>query len=301
LDEECPGLRRHVRVLGETLLQATGQVLNRANLGRVAIEAERMTVAFSNGLSELLTGTSLVTSTGLVESLREIKDREEIAEIRASIKLAERSFRIIQTALRADQTEREIAANLEHQIRMLGGTGCAFATIVGVGSRSALPHGNPGERRIGDGDFVLLDWGARSGLYMSDLTRILVTSKLSPKLQRVYGVVLEAQMAAIDKIRPGALAGDVDAAARQVISAAGFGKVFGHGSGHGFGLEIHETPRLAPDQKEPLKAGMVVTVEPGIYLPGWGGIRIEDDVLVTKTGHEILTSLPKDLESCLVP
>jgi Xaa-Pro aminopeptidase len=135
---------------------------------------------------------------------------------------------------------------------------------------------------------------------MSDLTRILVTGKISPKLERIYGVVLKAQEQAIAAIRPGALMSEVDAAARNVIADAGFGKHFGHGLGHGFGLEIHETTRLAANQNLPLKAGMVITVEPGIYLPGWGGVRIEDDILVTRTGHEVLSELPKALEQCVV-
>jgi Xaa-Pro aminopeptidase len=147
---------------------------------------------------------------------------------------------------------------------------------------------------------LLLDWGAKAHLYLSDLTRILVTGKISPKLERIYGVVLKAQEQAIAAIRPGALMSDVDAAARNVITKAGYGKQFGHGLGHGFGLEIHETTRLAANQDRPLKAGMVITVEPGIYLPGWGGVRIEDDILVTRTGHEVLSSLPKTLEQCVV-
>ena len=138
------------------------------------------------------------------------------------------------------------------------------------------------------------------GLYMSDLTRVLATAKISPKLRKLYGVVLKAQLAGIDAIRPGAACEDVDAAARAVIEKAGYGKHFGHGLGHGVGLEIHEAPRFAQGQKTVLKPGMIVTVEPGIYFPGWGGIRIEDDVLVTRTGHEVLTSVPKELDECLV-
>ena len=147
---------------------------------------------------------------------------------------------------------------------------------------------------------MLIDWGARGRLYHSDLTRVLVTGKLSPQLQKVYGVVLAAQRAAIAAIRPGAIMKEVDATARKVIEDAGYGKDFGHSLGHGIGLAVHEQPRLAPDQDRPLAAGMVVTVEPGIYLPGWGGVRIEDDVLVTPDGCEVLTSVPKELEECIV-
>jgi len=146
---------------------------------------------------------------------------------------------------------------------------------------------------------VLIDWGADC-LYKSDLTRVLVTGKISPKLERVYGVVLNAQLRGIEAIAPGVSCQDVDTAARKVIEDAGFGKHFGHGLGHGIGLDIHEGPRLGQNQKHILQPGMVVTVEPGIYLPGWGGVRIEDDVLVTKAGHKVLTSAPKKWsDACL--
>jgi Xaa-Pro aminopeptidase len=147
---------------------------------------------------------------------------------------------------------------------------------------------------------VLIDWGAVARLYHSDLTRVLVTGKISPKLQAIYEVVLRAQQAAIDLIAPQRVMEGVDAAARGVIEEAGYGPKFGHGLGHGIGLQVHEAPRLAKNEKRPLKPGMVVTVEPGIYLPGWGGVRIEDDVLVTRTGCEVLTHTPKTLEACMV-
>ena len=147
---------------------------------------------------------------------------------------------------------------------------------------------------------MLIDWGARGRLYISDLTRVLATTKISPKLERVYGVVLAAQLAAIAAIRPGAVLEEVDRAARETIAKAGFGKNFGHGLGHGIGLNVHESPRLGSGEKATLKPGMVVTVEPGIYLPGWGGVRIEDDVLVTRTGHEVLSTVPKELDQCIV-
>jgi Xaa-Pro aminopeptidase len=171
---------------------------------------------------------------------------------------------------------------------------------VAVGPRAALPHATPTDRQIGSSDFVLIDWGADGGLYKSDLTRVLVTGRISPKLERIYRVVLKAQHKAIAGIRPGVAAEDVDRLAREVISQAGFGRYFGHGLGHGLGLDVHEAPRLGAKSRVVLKPGMVVTVEPGIYLPGWGGVRIEDDVLVTRTGHDVLTSVPKELEEAIV-
>jgi Xaa-Pro aminopeptidase len=246
-------------------------------------------------------GRALVQTTGLVESIREIKDEGEVAEIREAIRIAQRAFGVTRASLRLGQTEKEVADELEHQVRLFGGVCGAFPSIVGVGPRAALPHGRPvKDSRIGDFDFVLIDWGARGRLYHSDLTRVLVTGKLSPQLQNVYGVVLSAQRAAIAAIRPGAIMKEVDGAARSVIDKAGYKEAFGHSLGHGIGLAVHEQPRLAPDQDRKLAAGMVVTVEPGVYLPGWGGVRIEDDVLVTADGCEVLTSVAKELEECVV-
>jgi Xaa-Pro aminopeptidase len=192
-----------------------------------------------------------------------------------------------------------VADNLEHQMRLFGAKGASFPSIIAVGPRAALPHARPTNKRIGEADFVLIDWGADC-LYKSDLTRVLVTGKIPPKLERIYGVVLNAQLRGIEAIGPGVACQDVDTAARKVIEDAGFGKHFGHGLGHGIGLDIHEGPRLGQGQKQILQPGMVVTVEPGIYFPGWGGVRIEDDVLVTKTGHEVLTRVPKQWsDACL--
>jgi Xaa-Pro aminopeptidase len=242
----------------------------------------------------------LAKSTGWVEQLREIKDRQEIERVRRSIELAERTFAVVMAALQSEKTERQLANEIEYQIRLFGGQGCSFPPIVAAGPQAALPHATPTDQVIGESDFVLIDWGARRGQYMSDLTRVLVTGKISPKLERIYGVVLKAQQAAIDAIRPGALMSEVDEVARATIAQAGYGQYFGHGLGHGIGLEIHESPRLAADQSRPLKAGMIITIEPGIYVPGWGGVRIEDDVLVTKDGHRVLSSLPRDLSQCVV-
>jgi Xaa-Pro aminopeptidase len=198
-----------------------------------------------------------------------------------------------------ESTEKDIAAELEYRARGFGAKGLSFPVIVAVGPRAALPHAHPTDRRVGESDFTLIDWGANSGLYVSDLTRMVVTGRLSQKFRKIYQVVLEAQLAAIDAIRPGVDCEHVDKVARDVIDAAGYGKYFGHGLGHGIGLEVHESPRFSRGQSHVLlEPGMIVTVEPGIYLSDWGGIRIEDDILVTKTGHEVLTHVPKQLEDC---
>jgi Xaa-Pro aminopeptidase len=299
LAEECPGLELAVRATGVKQSDYTGEVLARLGPRNLGIESSDMSVAMFQALGEKLKATRLAPTENLVESLREIKDEGEIDEIREAIRIAERAFAVIRNTLRPERTEKEVADELEYQIRLFGGTCGAFPSIVGVGPRAALPHGRPTkDSKIGDYDFVLIDWGARGRLYHSDLTRVLTTGKLSPKLQTVYGVVLAAQRSAIAAIRPGAIMKEVDAAARQTIAQAGFGSLFGHSLGHGIGLAVHEQPRLAPDQDRPLAAGMVVTVEPGVYEPGWGGVRIEDDVLVTPDGCEVLTSVPKELEEC---
>jgi Xaa-Pro aminopeptidase len=301
LAEECPGWELAVRLPGQKLPDFAAETAASLGLASLGVEADHVTISFYARLRDGLKATQLAHTSGLVESLREIKDAGEIAEIREAIRIAESAFVEIRGRLTPVQTEKEVADDLEYQIRQRGGVCGAFPSIVGVGPRAALPHGRPtNSSRIGDAPFVLIDWGARGRLYHSDLTRILVTGKLSPQLQAVYGVVLAAQQAAIAAIRPGAIMNHVDAAARQTIADAGFEKEFNHGLGHGIGLAVHELPRLAPEQDRQLAPGMVVTVEPGIYLPDWGGIRIEDDVLVTEDGHEVLTTLPRQLEECII-
>jgi Xaa-Pro aminopeptidase len=239
-----------------------------------------------------------------VEALRVVKDPEEVAAVREAIDAAERAFLMLRNGLRLGETEADLADALEGYMRRSGAAAASFPTIVAVGPWSALPHARPrADARVGDADFLLIDWGAsgRLGGYKSDLTRVLVTGKVSPKFEKVYSTVLAAQERGIAAIRPGALARDVDAEARSVIEEAGFGRFFGHGLGHGLGLEIHEDPRLRRGSDVALRPGMVVTVEPGIYLPDWGGVRIEDDVLVTPDGREVLTHVPKSLDSVSVP
>jgi Xaa-Pro aminopeptidase len=299
LDEECGEIERYIRPPGQTQLQATEKLLQRAKPSRLGIEGDSMTVSMRERLAEKLKHMELSTTSGLVEHLRACKDKEEIAEIRRAIDIAQKAFSSVRADLQPDQTEKEIADSLEHQMRRFGARGASFPPIVAVGDRAALPHYRPGARRVGDAPFILIDWGAFGGLYASDLTRVIVTAKIPPKLERVYRVVLRAQERAIDAIRPGRTCEEIDAVARGVIEKAGFGRRFGHGLGHGIGLQIHEAPRLGKKQKTKLKPGMVITVEPGIYLPGFGGVRIEDDVLVTRSGREVLTTLPKQWEDAV--
>lgn len=301
LESECPDIELAVREPGEKMTDFTVKMLQSAGLPTLGVEAGALSIGTYEKLREPLKATRFALTDGLVEQLRSIKDAGEVEQIREAVRIAERAFAVIRASLRPGRSEKEVADELEHQIRLFGGVCGSFPSIVGVGPRAALPHGRPtADAKIGDHDFVLIDWGARGRQYNSDLTRVLVTGKLSPKLQQVYGVVLDAQRAAIAAIRPGAIMKEVDAAARDIIAQAGYGDCFGHSLGHGIGLQVHEQPRLAPDQNQPLKASMVVTVEPGIYVPGWGGVRIEDDVLVTPDGCEVLTSVPKELEESVV-
>jgi Xaa-Pro aminopeptidase len=300
LGEQCPGVDLEIRRPGVTMLQAVATVLRDAGVGRLAIEGDSMTVALRDQIAAKLPNLEIVATTGLVETLRLVKDADEIALLRKAVWQAEKAFAVLRATLRPEQTEKELADELAHQLRLFGAKDCAFPSIVAVGPRAALPHAVAGAKRVEEGELLLVDWGADEGLYKSDLTRVLVMGKISPKLRRVYGVVLDAQAQAIAAVRPGVTGHDVDAVARDFIAKAGFGRYFGHGLGHGLGLDVHEAPRLAAKIATVLKPGMVVTVEPGIYLPGWGGVRIEDDVLVTSHGCEVLTSVPKQLDEVVV-
>lgn len=301
IEEECPGLDVRIRANTEPIVDAAGDVARQSKLGKLGIESNSVTVAQFETLTEKSKPLELAPLSGLVEELRAVKDADELAEIRKAVVQAQRGFEFLRASLVGTATEREAAHDLEHAMRRFGACEAAFDPIVAVGARAALPHARPGDQRISDAEFVLVDWGASTqGGYKCDLTRVLVTGKILPKLEKIYRVVLNAQRRGIEAVRPGARCCDVDAAARDEIAKAGFGKNFGHGLGHGFGLEIHESPRLGPSSQEELKPGMVVTVEPGIYLPGWGGVRIEDDVLVTRDGFEVLTSTPKDFDEAIV-
>ena len=300
LETECPGVTCEIRRPPTSMLELLEKVLNATKCRKVGFESAAMTFEFHAALREKFPNLELIPTSGHVEQLREIKDKHEIAAIRLAVDVAQRAFAVIRASLRPERTEKEVAVELEHQIRTFGGSCSSFPAIIGVGPRAALPHGRPSEKKISEAEFVLIDWGARVGQYVSDLTRVLVTGKIPPKLERLYGVVLKANRAAIEAIAPGVLLKDIDAAARSVITKAGLGKAFNHSTGHGLGMQVHESPRIAMDQERPLQAGMVITIEPGIYFPGWGGIRIEDDILVTKNGHDVLSSVPKDFADCVL-
>lgn len=298
--EQCPDLPTYIRKPSEQILGVTCQQLAKQKLSDLVIEAGSLSVSQFDQLAAESRVGQLHKSTVQVETLRAIKDPSEVALLKHAVRIAESVFTSIRAQLTSNQTEREIANEIDLQIRKLGGSGCSFAPIVAVGPRAALPHAEPGESRIGDSPFVLIDWGACYAGYRSDLTRVLATSKIPAKFTKVYETVLAAQQAVISALKPGVMVSEVDQVARDVIAAAGMGKRFNHGLGHGIGLDIHEAPMLGKNHDRPLEPGMVITVEPGVYYPGWGGVRIEDDVLITADGCELLSSLSRDLnQNCV--
>jgi Xaa-Pro aminopeptidase len=296
--QECPGLEVHIRPTGVEMARAVGGVVQGLGWRRLAFEAVSCTVAEHQALAQAMPGAELVGVSGWVEALRRVKDAFEVEEIRRAVGYAEGALAMVRAGLRGDDTEQDVADALEASLRRCGATASSFPPIVAVGARAALPHARPTRTtRLRDADFVLIDWGATGEPYKSDLTRVLVTGKVTSKFEAIYRTVLAALERAIAAIRPGARAHDIDAEARSVIEAAGFGGFFEHGLGHGVGMEIHEAPRIRKDSPDILEVGNVITVEPGIYLPDWGGIRIEDDVLVTPDGCEVLSGIPKSLDS----
>lgn len=318
--EECPGLDADIRTQKTKSQDQIASVVAKAKPLKLAIESHIVSADEFAKLREAIEkadggkAIEIQPLASTVEKLRQVKDDDEIADTRRAIHIAERAFACLKSALRgqpileapqllalgeasSDLTERRIAHWLEHTMRHFGANRAAFDPIIAVGDRAALPHYRPGDRRLSDAPFVLVDWGAATNHgYRSDLTRVLATGPVPDKLREIHAVVCQAQAAAIAAIRPGAKLCDVDAVARTVIAKAGFGDFFGHGLGHGIGLHIHEEPRMSSIAEGELEVGNIVTVEPGIYLPGIGGVRIEDDVLVTSDGHEVLSSLATEMD-----
>ncbi|MCW3005049.1 MAG: aminopeptidase family protein [Conexibacter sp.] len=246
--------------------------------------------------SQVAEGVELVAAGGLVEELRAIKDQGELAAIRAASQLADAALTEVLSRGLAGRTEREVALDLEFTMRRAGAEGASFPSIIASGTHSALPHAVPRDVEIPKGTLVTIDWGARLDGYASDCTRTYATGELDPRDRAIYDLVLEAQETSLAAVRAGATGRDVDAVARDIITAAGHGEHFGHGLGHGVGAEVHEGPRLSQRSEATLAAGHVVTVEPGVYVPGAIGVRIEDLAVVTDDGAEVLTGLPKHLQ-----
>ena len=239
----------------------------------------------------------LVPAGGLVEALRAVKDRGEIDKIRAAAQLADAALEEVLAGGLAGRTEREVALELEFAIRRLGADAISFSPIVAAGAHSALPHAVPRDVEIPARTLVVIDWGAQLDGYVSDCTRTFATGELDPRDRAIYDLVLRAQEEALAAVRPGPTGKEVDAIARAIIDDAGHAEHFGHGLGHGVGLEVHEAPRLSRLGSDVLEAGNIVTVEPGVYVPGAVGVRIEDLVAITEDGHEVLSGLTKELRT----
>lgn len=266
------------------------QVLSEQPLGVLAFEAHITTVRERERLGTLLPQARWEPAGELVEQLRVVKDAAETGAIRAAARLAQEALAETLPGIRAGETEFAIAARLESALRRRGSEWHPFPTIVASGPRAALPHARSSERSVNPGDWLLLDFGAQVDGYCADLTRTVVVGARADARQReVYEVVRQAQQRAIQQLRAGMTGREADALARELIVRAGFGDGFGHSLGHGLGLEVHEAPRLSPTADSPVPAGAVVTVEPGIYLHGWGGVRLEDDVHLAATGPELLS------------
>jgi Xaa-Pro aminopeptidase len=286
-----------VTIVKKAALAAAAEWLDkRARLTRIGIEAAHMSVAERDSLFKAIKkAKKIIASPPIVEPLRMIKDKAEIESIRAACKLGVDLFRAITKKLRPKITESEVAGELEFAARQAGAEQMAFPTIIAGGQRSALPHGRASSAAIPAEGFVVCDFGVILAGYCSDMTRTVHVGRPQTEASSAYEAVKEAQQAALDAVKPGGTVGEVDHAARKLLYNRGLGKFFTHSTGHGLGLEIHEAPKIAAAQNEVLRPGMVITVEPGVYIPGKWGIRIEDTVVVTETGCEILTPCPKDL------
>jgi Xaa-Pro aminopeptidase len=289
-----PSYSRHT-IAGGDLLEGVAQLLPEGRV-RLAFEEEHTSVKRHAEMAERFGDrVELIGVSGLVEQLRRVKDDEERARIRAATELADAALRRIVGEGLEGRTERDVALALETDMRRRGASGASFDTIIAAGPHGALPHASPRDVEIRRGDLVVVDWGAVLDGYCSDCTRTYSVGEPSGEAREVYDLVLEAQLAGLHAVRAGANGRASDAAAREVIAGAGHGEHFGHGLGHGVGMEVHEAPNLSPRSKDTLVAGNVVTVEPGVYLPGKLGVRIEDLVFVTEDGGEVFTSLSKEL------
>mgnify|MGYP001319117326 CR=1 FL=1 len=298
---ECPGLEVFVRPAG--LAAAVKECLKGRGVRRLGVQKGNVTVGLHGALGQTLGTAKVRASDDLVDQLRVIKDKQEVRAIERALRVAEQAFMELTgggAKALIGRTERQIAAELEYRMRMLGADKPSFESIIAAGPNGSKPHYRPRDRVVRKGEAVLIDWGAMVDGYCSDLTRVVFTGTIPPKIAELYEIVLRAQQAGIAALSVGAACKKVDAAARQVVEDGGYGKQFVHGLGHGLGRQVHEAPSLARTSDTRLRCGMVVTVEPGIYLPGVGGVRIEDDVLVARQGPRRLSRLSRDLQAMVL-
>ncbi|MFZ5647837.1 MAG: M24 family metallopeptidase [Bacillota bacterium] len=289
---QCPHCS--IVMVNETVLDTVCDLVVEKNLNLLGCEGDYITYTHYNLLKDKLPGRELKPVNGFVENLRIVKDPAELEKISQAVALSDKVFDHILPLLGEGISELEAALEIEFFMRKNGAEGIAFQIIVASGQRSSMPHGTASGKIMRRGDLVTMDFGAVMDGYNSDITRTVVIGSADKRQQEIYKIVLEAQLAGISSVRAGVSASDVDRASRDVIEGYGFGDYFGHSTGHGLGLHIHENPRLSSKDNTVLQPGMVVTVEPGIYIPGWGGVRIEDTVVVEEKGCRVLTKSPKN-------
>ncbi len=293
----------HVSVImrDKTLGEELKKLRAKLKFKRIAVQKQHLTVGLFEKLGKEMGQRSVAAWDDGLVAQRSVKDAAEVKCIVKAGKIQQQAFKELLDFIEPGQTESQAAAFLEYRMRCLGADGVSFPSIVAADANAALPHAIPGAKKFTANSLVLIDWGAKYRGYCSDMTRMIGLGKIKAVMREVYQLVLDAQLAGIAACQPGAKLTEVDAAARQVIVEAGYGDYFGHGLGHGIGLDIHEAPRLSHLAGDGvLVPGQVVTVEPGIYLPGVGGVRIEDDILITGRGHKVLTDLPKTLDSTTI-
>ncbi len=261
---------------------------------RIGFEEDYTTYALYLKLKDAVSKAELLEKANLLTGLRSVKEPEELDKIRQAVKIADDAFAHILKFVEIGQTEEEISLELEFNMRKAGASGGSFDFIVASGWRGSMPHGVASSKTLQRGELLTMDFGAVYQGYCSDITRTFAVGEPDEKQQEIYDIVLKANKAAIAAIKPGLMGKEVDAVARQIIEEAGYGNYFGHGLGHSVGLAIHESPRFSLREEQIIEPGMVITVEPGIYLPDWGGVRIEDMIVVTENGCEVLTQAPKE-------
>lgn len=298
---ECGDIEIHVRT--GPIFAAVADALSGRRVRSLGVQAEHLTLAGRERLQAAVGGKRLRAIRRAASDLRMVKDEAEITAIRRAVRAAETGFRNLVSAGAESligRSERDVAAELDYHVRLAGAEGPSFETIVAAGPHASLPHYRPGATRLRRGQGVLIDWGARMDGYCSDLTRVIFLDRIPPRFGEMYETVRRAQAAAIDSIRSGVARRTPDRAARKILKDAGLEERFTHGLGHGIGLDIHEAPSVSRTAGGRLRAGMIVTVEPGVYLPGEGGVRIEDDVLVTVEGARRLGRLSRNLDAMVL-
>ena len=275
------------------------ETIKEHRIKKIGFESHQMTVATYKQITDALRDIpsderpNLMATTGIVEGLRTVKDQEELGLLQRAIDVADAAMEAVSPTIQPNETEREVAWRLEKAMRELGADSLSFDTIVAAGPSGAMPHHSPSDRAIAPGEPIVIDMGAKVGGYCSDITRTICIGPPDETFRKVYDIVLGAQLTAIATVRSGMSGGDADDLSRVVIAEAGYGENFGHSLGHGVGLVIHEFPRVGPKSNHTLEEGMLFTIEPGIYLSGWGGVRIEDVVLLEKDGARVLSKAAK--------